>query len=46
MALKGRSYRCIECGYTSVGLQWQCPGCGAWDTVRPRVRLAFESSDA
>jgi lipopolysaccharide biosynthesis regulator YciM len=45
MATAGRTYRCLECGYTSVSLQWQCPGCGAWDSVRPRVRLAFESSD-
>lgn len=45
MATAGRAYRCLECGYTSVTQQWQCPGCGAWDTVRPRVRLAFESSD-
>jgi lipopolysaccharide biosynthesis regulator YciM len=45
MATAGRVYRCFECGYTSVSLQWQCPGCGAWDSVRPRVRLAFESSD-
>jgi len=46
MATAGRAYRCLECGYTSVSLQWQCPGCGAWDTVRPRVRLAFQSSDS
>jgi len=45
MATAGRTWRCLECGYTSATLQWQCPGCGAWDSVRPRVRLAFESSD-
>jgi lipopolysaccharide biosynthesis regulator YciM len=45
MATSGRSYRCLECGYSSTTLQWQCPGCAAWDTVRPRIRLAFESSD-
>lgn len=45
MAAAGRSYRCIECGYSSPTLQWQCPGCAAWDTVRPRVRLAFDSGD-
>lgn len=45
MATAGRAYRCLECGYSSASLQWQCPGCGAWDTVRPRVRLAFESGD-
>jgi lipopolysaccharide biosynthesis regulator YciM len=46
MATAGRAYRCLECGYTSASMQWQCPGCGAWDTVRPRMRLAFESSDS
>jgi lipopolysaccharide assembly protein B len=45
MASAGRSYRCMECGYSSITLQWQCPGCAAWDTVRPRIRLAFASSD-
>lgn len=45
VALKGRTYRCLECGYTSLSLQWQCPGCRAWDTVRPQVRLIFEASD-
>ena len=45
MASAGRSYRCLECGYSSITLQWQCPGCSAWDTVRPRIRLAFASSD-
>ena len=45
MATSGRAYRCLECGYSSISLQWQCPGCGAWDTVRPKVRLAFESGD-
>ncbi len=45
MATAGRAYRCLECGYSSASLQWQCPSCGGWDTVRPRVRLAFESSD-
>jgi methylenetetrahydrofolate reductase (NADPH) len=29
VALKGRTYRCYECGYTSLSLQWQCPGCRA-----------------
>jgi lipopolysaccharide biosynthesis regulator YciM len=45
VALKGRTYRCYECGYTSLSLQWQCPGCRAWDTVRPQIRLIFETSD-
>lgn len=28
-------YRCSDCGYVSLSLQWQCPGCRSWDTVRP-----------
>ncbi len=27
-------YRCSNCGYQSAALQWQCPGCRRWDTVR------------
>jgi lipopolysaccharide biosynthesis regulator YciM len=45
MAAAGRSYVCMECGYRSLGLQWQCPGCRAWDTVRPQVRLVFDSAE-
>jgi lipopolysaccharide biosynthesis regulator YciM len=45
MAMAGRDYRCVECGYISGSMTWQCPGCAAWDTVRPRVRLAFDSGD-
>lgn len=45
MATRGRSYRCIECGYASATMLWQCPGCAAWDTVRPHVRLAVECGD-
>lgn len=45
MAKAGQTYRCLECGYASASLQWQCPGCAAWDVVRPRVRLAFGSED-
>jgi lipopolysaccharide biosynthesis regulator YciM len=43
MAEAGRSYVCLECGYRSMTLQWQCPGCHAWDTVRPQVRLTFDT---
>jgi lipopolysaccharide biosynthesis regulator YciM len=45
MAVAGRSYVCMECGYRSLSLQWQCPGCAAWDTVRPQVRLVFDSGE-
>lgn len=43
MAESGRSYVCLECGYRSMRLQWQCPGCHTWDTVRPQVRLTFDT---
>jgi lipopolysaccharide biosynthesis regulator YciM len=45
IARRGRSYRCVDCGYSSLNLLWQCPGCRAWDTVRPRVGLAFAFGD-
>jgi lipopolysaccharide biosynthesis regulator YciM len=45
LAMTGRSYLCLECGYRSMTLQWQCPSCRAWDTVRPQVRLTFDIGD-
>lgn len=45
MATAGRSYRCLECGYSSMALQWQCPGCRAWDTVRPQVQLTLGAGE-
>jgi lipopolysaccharide biosynthesis regulator YciM len=32
-------YRCGNCGYQSAALQWQCPGCRRWDTVRASATL-------
>lgn len=31
----GMRFQCGNCGYESIASQWQCPGCRAWDTVRP-----------
>ncbi|SDN08030.1 hypothetical protein [Pseudomonas jinjuensis] len=28
-------YRCTGCGFFGRELHWQCPGCHAWDTLRP-----------
>jgi len=28
-------YRCRQCGFKAKALQWQCPGCKQWATVRP-----------
>lgn len=33
------AYKCVECGYASDQLYWQCPGCKNWDTVRPNTRI-------
>ena len=33
------SYRCAECGYASITLQWQCPGCRAWETMAPETQI-------
>jgi lipopolysaccharide biosynthesis regulator YciM len=33
------AYHCDQCGYGSLILQWQCPGCRAWETVKPEIRI-------
>jgi lipopolysaccharide biosynthesis regulator YciM len=32
-------YRCAECGFSSTGHFWQCPGCKSWDSQRPLTRF-------
>ena len=44
LARAGTNYQCADCGYYSSALQWQCPGCRAWDTVRAADRLLFKGS--
>jgi lipopolysaccharide biosynthesis regulator YciM len=34
-ALKAARFRCTECGFSSTGWFWQCPGCKSWDALRP-----------
>ncbi|MBA3563624.1 MAG: lipopolysaccharide assembly protein LapB [Gammaproteobacteria bacterium] len=34
-------YSCRQCGFQSATLFWQCPGCKAWDTIRPNSRFHF-----
>ncbi|MGH8495772.1 MAG: lipopolysaccharide assembly protein LapB [Gammaproteobacteria bacterium] len=34
-------YSCRQCGFQSATLFWQCPGCKAWDTIRPNTRFHF-----
>ncbi len=28
-------YRCIQCGFKSNQLLWQCPGCKSWSEIKP-----------
>ena len=43
-------YRCAECGFSSTGHFWQCPGCETWDSQRPLTRFdvvaALDASQA
>lgn len=43
-ALLGDSlpYRCVDCGFEARQLHWQCPGCRAWATIKPRRGLRGE----
>jgi lipopolysaccharide assembly protein B len=34
-ALRAPRFRCSECGFSSSGFFWQCPGCKSWDTLQP-----------
>ncbi|MDH3326314.1 MAG: tetratricopeptide repeat protein [Gammaproteobacteria bacterium] len=29
------SYQCVSCGLGVHALQWQCPGCSNWSTIKP-----------
>lgn len=41
---KGNRYRCRNCGYATLILQWQCPSCQSWETVLPETRINLTSS--
>jgi hypothetical protein len=34
-ALRSPRFRCAECGFSSSGFFWQCPGCKRWDSLKP-----------
>jgi len=34
-ALRSARFRCGECGFSSSGFFWQCPGCKSWDSLKP-----------
>jgi len=36
-------YQCQECGFSSLRLLWQCPGCRNWETQRPASRVQFDT---
>ena len=33
--LRTARFRCGECGFSSSGFFWQCPGCKRWDSLKP-----------
>lgn len=35
------AYRCRHCGYRSTILNWQCPTCKSWSTVKPAISGAI-----
>jgi len=37
-------YRCEQCGYASLILQWQCSGCRTWESVKPANRIELIST--
>jgi lipopolysaccharide biosynthesis regulator YciM len=36
-------YVCRECGYACLIMQWQCPGCHTWESIRPIVKINLVS---
>lgn len=35
--LESQDYRCGSCGFASLQLHWQCPGCKSWQTIKPVI---------
>ncbi len=35
LQMQGSHYRCEACGFSANTLDWQCPSCRRWDTVKP-----------
>nr|WP_298058186.1 lipopolysaccharide assembly protein LapB [uncultured Halomonas sp.] len=35
-------HRCQRCGFASDGLQWQCPSCRYWGTIKPIIGVEGE----
>ena len=36
-------YRCVNCGYQTHKLVWNCPSCKQWETIRPLSAIEHES---
>lgn len=32
---RGFKYRCLNCGYHSYRLSWNCPSCREWESIKP-----------
>jgi len=43
VAAQSATYRCSECGYSTMELLWQCPSCHEWETVVPAGQLSLGS---
>lgn len=38
-------YRCHQCGYSALSLNWQCPSCRQWNTTRPLTDMSYAALD-
>lgn len=42
LLLNRTRHRCQHCGFTSDALQWQCPSCRFWGTIKPVIGVEGE----
>ena len=35
------AWRCRVCGYASMSMLWQCPGCRSWESLYPEFPVSF-----
>ncbi|MEM9172285.1 MAG: hypothetical protein AAGA84_06230 [Pseudomonadota bacterium] len=43
LAAQAPRYRCYECGFSTRQLEWQCPSCRSWETLRPIDKVRFDT---
>ena len=36
---KEPKYRCVQCGFSSEMIYWQCPSCKGWSVVKPALHV-------